>query len=163
MIGLLPLVINDSSFNWENSIIIGSLKHATRALYQSSTMLKKQDFTEKGFHMYNITNFEWVQDIQKFGVYQIIGQTCLFAQRAVERWDKVFNDIGKANILLDCLSDARKSVISSRMERKTKLRLDTVRNPEIAFKRKKAMRERIKENKKRKLRVKIENRKLNRV
>ncbi|POM82205.1 hypothetical protein CmeUKMEL1_01230 [Cryptosporidium meleagridis] len=163
MIALLPLIINDSGFDWESSIITGSLKHATRALYQSSTMLKKQDFTEKGFPIYNITNFEWVQEIKKFGVYQIIGQTCLFAQRTVERWDKVFNDIGKANILLDCLSDARKSVISSRMERKTKLRLDTVRNPEIAFKRKKSMRERVKENKKRKLRAKIENRKLNRV
>ncbi|KAH8584804.1 multidomain with a conserved eukaryotic domain [Cryptosporidium sp. chipmunk genotype I] len=163
MIGFLPLIIKDSGCNWEDPRTMRSLNHVARALYQSSTMLKKQDFTEKGFSIYNITSFDWVQEIQKFGVYQIIGQTCLFAQRTVERWDKVFNDVGKANVLLGCLSEARRNVISSRMERKTKLRLDTVRNPEIAFKRKRAMRERIKENKKRKLKVKIENRKLNRI
>ncbi|OII74749.1 uncharacterized protein cubi_00302 [Cryptosporidium ubiquitum] len=163
IIGFLPIIIRDTGCNLEDPKIQSSLKHAIRALYQSSTMVKKQDFTEKGFHIYNITNFDWVENIQKLSVYQIITQTCIFGQRTVERWDKVFNDIGKSNILLGCLSEARKNVISNRIERKTKLKLDRVINPEIAFKRKKAMRERTKKNRKRKLKIKIENRKLNKL
>lgn len=171
MVGFLPAIVGKGQggtghgrCDWDDSRTHSSLKHALRALYQSSTMLGGQDFAEKGgFPVHNIGSFDWIRDVDKFGVYQVVGQACQFSQRTVERWDKVFNEIGETRMFLDSLSEARRSVLSGRMERKARLKLDAVRNPELAFKRRKATRERVRENRKRKLRAKVENRKLNRV
>ncbi|KAF7457608.1 Armadillo-type fold/WD40 repeat containing protein [Cryptosporidium felis] len=167
MIGLLPSLVdtmgnspgNLTLFSSENTT--NSIKHAARALYQTSTMLKREEFTESGASIYSITNFDWVQNIHKLRAYEVVIHICQFSQRTVEKWDKVFSDIGEPKVLLDSLSEARKRVMASRLERKSKLKLESIKNPEIAFKRKLAVRKRVSENRKRRLKAKVESRKLN--
>ncbi|KAK6587945.1 hypothetical protein RS030_81427 [Cryptosporidium xiaoi] len=138
------------------------IKHSVKALYQCSTMLNRADIYDNSNDnlAINIHNFEWVNTIINLDSYNVIKQACIFAQKAIEKWDRVFSEINHSSMFMRFLSESRREVMQSRLERKSKLKLEKIRNTELAVKRKQSQRLRNKKNRIKKLGIKIRNRKL---
>ncbi|KAH8740477.1 hypothetical protein FG386_002989 [Cryptosporidium ryanae] len=139
-----------------------TIGHSVRALYQCSTMLSRDDLCGNSSNALstNINSFEWVGAVASLDSLSVVKQACIFAQKAVERWDCVFTQMNRSSAFMGHLSESRRQVMQNRLERKSRLRLEKIRNPEFALRRKQSLRLRNKRNRIRKLRVKVANRRL---
>ncbi|OII71084.1 hypothetical protein cand_026420 [Cryptosporidium andersoni] len=118
-----------------------ALRHSIKALFQCSTIIHSNPNSPlDSIIIDNPKNISWITRIGHLSVQEVIRNFCWLSQRALEEWDRQFSLMGHSTILYKYLFEARQEILTLRNKRKTQLKLDLVKRPEVVARRRSSKR-----------------------
>ncbi|KAL7069537.1 hypothetical protein ACR3K2_01350 [Cryptosporidium serpentis] len=118
-----------------------TLRHSIKALFQCSTIIHSSPNSPlDSIVIDNPKNISWMTKVGQLSVQEVTKNFCWLSQRALEEWDRQFSLMGHSTILYKYLSEARQEILILRNKRKTQLKLDLVKRPEVVAKRRSSKR-----------------------